>query len=134
MALTAELSPKRCRRGPKSQMCVCVVGGGGGEDGRLYLTLHCYHLNDFCIKMGSDESHFNVSLTVRGKVTDSVHRPQLLKSKESRSGIEPRFFCLPAKRLTARPNWLSGVCNFVFVDRCYIALFSALEQTHCTRM
>ena len=30
------------------------------------------------------------------KSQDSVHRPQLLKRKESRSGIEPRSFCLPA--------------------------------------
>ena len=27
----------------------------------IYLSLHCYQLNDFCIKMGSDESHLNVS-------------------------------------------------------------------------
>ena len=32
----------------------------------IYLLLHCHH---GCIKMGSDESHFNVSLTVRDKVT-----------------------------------------------------------------
>ena len=25
----------------------------------IYLSLHCHH-NDFCIKVGSDESHFNV--------------------------------------------------------------------------
>ena len=25
-----------------------------------YLSLHCHHHNDSCIKMGSDESHFNV--------------------------------------------------------------------------
>ena len=57
-----------------------------------------------CIKMGSDESHFNVSLIVRDKV-HSVPKPQLLKRKESRSGIErPRSFRLPACRLTARPN------------------------------
>ena len=31
--------------------------------------LHCHHQNDSCIKMGSDESNFNVSLLVRGKVT-----------------------------------------------------------------
>ena len=24
-------------------------------------SLHCHHQNDFCIKVGSDESHFNVS-------------------------------------------------------------------------
>ena len=34
-----------------------------------YLSLHCHHQNDSRIKMGSDESHFNVSLTVRDKVT-----------------------------------------------------------------
>ena len=33
------------------------------------LSLHCHHRNDFCIKMGSDESHFNVPLAMRDKVT-----------------------------------------------------------------
>ena len=41
------------------------------------------------------------------KSQDSVHRPQHLKRKESRSGIEPRSFRLPAYRPTARPNRLS---------------------------
>ena len=38
-------------------------GYGGGRRGReiIYLSLHCHQQNDFCIKMGSDESHFNVS-------------------------------------------------------------------------
>ena len=35
----------------------------------IYLSLHCHHQNDSCIKMGSDESHSNVSLTARDKVT-----------------------------------------------------------------
>ena len=35
----------------------------------LYLLLHCHHQNDFCIKVGSYESHFNGSLIVRDKVT-----------------------------------------------------------------
>ena len=42
-------------------------GGGGGEI--IYLSLHCHHQKDSCIKMGSDESHFNVSLILRDKVT-----------------------------------------------------------------
>ena len=68
-----------------------------------YLSLHCHHQNDSCIKMGSDESHFNVSLIARDKlIKDGVHRPQLLKREENRNGIEPRSFCLPASRLTAR--------------------------------
>ena len=26
----------------------------------IYLSLHCHHQNDFFVKMGSSESHFNV--------------------------------------------------------------------------
>ena len=37
-------------------------GGGGGEMGIIYLSLHCHHQNDSCIKIGSDKSHFNVSV------------------------------------------------------------------------
>ena len=46
-------------------------GGGGEEREReiIYLSLHCHHQNDFCLKVGSDKSHFNVSLIVRDKVT-----------------------------------------------------------------
>ena len=40
-----------------------------GEREIIYLSLHCHHQNDFCIKMGCDESHFNVSLSVTDKVT-----------------------------------------------------------------
>ena len=33
-----------------------------GEEGNyIYLSRHCHHQNDSCIKMGGDESHFNVS-------------------------------------------------------------------------
>ena len=49
-----------------------MVGGGvcrWGNREIIYLSLHCHHQNDSSIKMGSDESHFNVSLTVRDKVT-----------------------------------------------------------------
>ena len=35
----------------------------------IHLSLHYHHQNDPCIKIGSDESRFNVSLTVRDKVT-----------------------------------------------------------------
>jgi len=44
-------------------------GYGGGEREIIYLSLHCHHQNDSCIKMGSDGTHFNVSLIVRDKVT-----------------------------------------------------------------
>ena len=73
----------------------------------IYLSLHCHHQNDSCIKMGSDESHFNISIIVRDKVTRQCPQTQLLKRKESRSGFKPRSLCLPALRLTARPNRLT---------------------------
>ena len=63
----------------------------------IYLSLHCHHQNDSCIKMGSDESHFNVSLIVRDKVTRPCPQTTPFEEREeSRSGIEPRFFWLPA--------------------------------------
>ena len=39
-----------------------MAGGWGVEQEIIYLSLHCHHQNDFCIfKVGSDESHFNIS-------------------------------------------------------------------------
>ena len=46
------------------------------------LSLHCRHQNDSCIKMGSGESaHFNVSLTVRDKVTSQCPQPTTFEEK-----------------------------------------------------
>ena len=42
----------------------------------IYLSLHSQHQNDFCIKMGSDESHFNVSVESDEQSQDNVHKPQ----------------------------------------------------------
>ena len=48
-------------------------GYGGGGRGRVYIYIPIATLlpplRMTCIKMGSDESHFNVSLIVRDKVT-----------------------------------------------------------------
>ena len=38
----------------------------------IYLSLHCRHQNDFCIKMGSDESQFNVSVGSDGQSHKTV--------------------------------------------------------------
>ena len=56
---------------------------GKGES--IYLSLHCHHQNDSCIKMGSDESHFNVSVIVRDKVTRKC--PQTTAFEEK---VEPK--------------------------------------------
>ena len=59
-------------------------GYGGGGRGRLYIyiyiSLHCHHQNDSCVNMGSDDSHFNVLLIVRVKVTWQC--PQTTTSEE----------------------------------------------------
>ena len=41
----------------------------GKRENIICLSLHCHHQNEFYFKMGSDESHFKVSLIVRDKVT-----------------------------------------------------------------
>ena len=80
-----------------------------GEEGEyIYTYRYTVTTRMTYIKMGSDESHFNVSSIVRDKVTRQCPQTTtFLKRKESRSGIEPRSFRLPAYRLTARPNRLS---------------------------
>ena len=66
------------------------------------LSLHYHHQNDSCIKIGSDESHFNVSLIVRDKVTWQCR--------------------------IAGYSWIVG--HRIVVDRFLIALFSTLEKTY----
>ena len=62
----------------------------------IIATICCHHQNDSCIKMGSDESHFNVSLIVRDKSHETMSTDQLLQRKESRNGFEPRSLRFPA--------------------------------------
>ena len=83
-------------------------GYGGRGRGRVYTYRYTVTTRMTCIKMGRDESHFNVSLIVRDKVTRQCPQTTtFLDRKESRRGIELRSFRLPAYRLTARPNQLS---------------------------
>ena len=56
--------------------------GGGGKREIIYLSLHCHHQNDYRIKMGGDESHFNVSLIVRDKVTGQCPQTTTFEEKE----------------------------------------------------
>ena len=53
-----------------------------GEREIIYLSLHCHHQNDSCIKMGSDESHFNVFINreVQSHTTVSTNH-NLFKEK-----------------------------------------------------
>ena len=74
--------------------------GGGGRGRLLYLSLQCHHHNDSCIKMGSDESHFNVSLTVRDKVTRQCPQTTILEVKG-----EPKQIGTEVPLLTSLPPY-----------------------------
>ena len=93
------------------------VGGGGGD----YIPIATLSPTRMTyIKMGSDESHFNVSLIVMDKVTRQC--PQTTTCEEKG---EPKRI-----RTEVPPLTRSWYCVIAF----YIALFSALEQTRCARM
>ena len=68
----------------------------------IHLLLHCYNQNDPCIKMGSDESHFNVSLIVRDKVTRQCPQTTTFEEKGEPKRIRTEVPLLTS--LTARPN------------------------------
>ena len=93
-----------------------------GEEGNyIYLSLHCHRQTDSCIKIGSDESHFNVSLIARDKITRQC--PQTTTSEEKgepkRSGFEPRFLCLYPHNVL--PLGQTGSpCVVVVVDRFFL--------------
>ena len=60
----------------------------------IYLSLHCHHQNDSCIKMGSDKSHFNVSLIVRDKVTRQCPQTTVLEEKGEPKRIRTKVLLL----------------------------------------
>ena len=63
------------------------MGGGGegvwrwGKREIIYLSLHWHHQNDPYIKMDSDERQFNVSLTVKDKVTRQCQQTTIFEEK-----------------------------------------------------
>ena len=62
--------------------------------------IHCHHQNDFCIKMGSDESHFNVSVGSDGQSRKTVSTNHNLFEEKG----EPKRYrteVLPLTSLTA---------------------------------
>ena len=48
-----------------------MCGGWGGRE-IMYLSLHYHHQNDSCIKIGSDESNFSVSVGSDGQSHKTV--------------------------------------------------------------
>ena len=100
-----------------------------GEGGDYYLSLHCHHQNDSCIKTSSDESHCNVSLIVRDKVTRHAvsTNDNLFEEKyESRSGIKPRSFCSTID--IVHPRLYNMSASPIFFSRVYITKVSLTSR------
>ena len=58
-------------------------GGGGGLRRVTILVPHYHHKNDFCFKMSSGESYFNISFIMRGRGTRQCSQTTtFLKRKE----------------------------------------------------
>ena len=98
----------------------------------IYLSLRCHHQNDFFIKMGRDESHFNVSLTVRDKVTRQCPQATTFEEKGEPTQIRTEVPLLtnltPYRQAKpAHQCWFLVVFgneyDFVFVAVCFFLLF-----------
>ena len=57
-----------------------------GDEGDYISIAILHHQNDSCINMGSDESHFNVSLIVRDTVTRQCPQTTTLEEKGEPNG------------------------------------------------
>ena len=73
-----------------------------------YLALHCHHQNDYRIKMGSDESHFNVSVGSDGQSHRTVStNHNLLEEKGEPKRYRTEVLPLTSLTLYSRPNQLT---------------------------
>ena len=84
---------------------------GGWEAGRLYLTLHCHHKNDSCIKVGSDDSRCNVLFIERGKGKVTRQCLQITTFEKRRTEAESNPEILPfIPAYNALPLGQAGSC------------------------
>ena len=81
-----------------------------GKEGDYIPIATCHHQNDSCIKMGSGESHFNVSVGSDGqshKTTSTNHN--IFEEKGEPKRYRTEVLPLTSLTPTARPNRLTVV-------------------------
>ena len=79
-----------------------------GEEDYIPISLHCHHQNDSCIKMGSNENHFNVfSSIAKGKLVRQCPQTTPFEEKGEPKRIRIEDPLLTSLSLTARPNRLT---------------------------
>ena len=75
-------------------------GYGGGVRRRVYTYRYTVTTRMTCIKMGSEESHFNVSLIVKDKVTRQCPQTTTFEAKG-----EPKRYRTEVLSLTSLPPY-----------------------------
>ena len=85
----------------------------GGKREIMYLSLHFHHQNDSCIKMGSDESHFNVSVGSDGQRHKTVSTNHNLfeekgEPKRYRTEVLPLTSLTPYRQAKTDHEWSCG--------------------------
>ena len=73
--LTASLLTSSFTGALRSQKLIISIIRDGKRWGMrevIYLSLHCHHHSDSCIKMDSDESHFNISVSLSKRYRTEV--------------------------------------------------------------
>ena len=66
--------------------------GGEGDYIPIAAQQHCHHQKGFCIKLGSNESRFNVPLIVRDKATRQCAQTTTFKEKGEPKRIRPSAY------------------------------------------
>ena len=80
-----------------------------GGEGDYYTYRYSHHQNGCCIKVGSDESHFNISLVVRDKVTRQCPQTTTFDEKGEPKRIQTEVPLLTSLAfLHARPKPADG--------------------------
>ena len=98
-----------------------------GEGQIIYVLLHCHHQNDSCIKVGSDESHFNVSVGSDGQSHKTVSTNHNLSEEKgepkryrtevlSRTSLTPYRYAKPA-HCCSLSCWESLIYHMLFSVR-----------------
>ena len=95
-----------------------------GEREIIYLSLHCHHQNDSCIKVGSDESHFNVSVGSDGQSHRTVSTNHNLRLMIACIAL----FSALLTRLTALALWFC-MSDWLFVARFFVCLFLNIHRS-----
>ena len=87
----------------------------------IYLSLHCHYQNDSCIRMGSDESYFNVSVGSDGQSVKTVSTNHSFGSErraEADSNPGPSAYqptALPLGQTGSQTQALNVICNYTTV-------------------